>query len=349
MKKHKYLLWFMSTLLAFTCIVASSLSALAAETNLVLNGSFENPGVTTVWKLARGPNIEVQFRNAGQPYDGNKHVELDGDAVSKIYQDIPTEVGKKYKLTFAFSPRPGVQDNKLNVYWGKTLVAKLSKNGKGSRDTKWKVYTYDDLKATSTRTRLSFDNLNEKSDTLGSYIDAISVTDSSKPTNCLPATKGKNLVVNGSFEVPVVHYLGYPESVLGWKLSAGLAIEIQAGIVGAAKDGEQLVELDSLGVSGIYQDIPTKPGKTYKLTFAFSPRPSVVENKLNVSWGETKVVQLDKSGEGISYTDWEVYTYNLKATGHITRLSFDDLDETSDDLGSFIDAVSLVESVTPCL
>ncbi|MCL2927947.1 MAG: DUF642 domain-containing protein, partial [Trichodesmium sp. MAG_R01] len=223
------------------------------------------------------------------------------------------------------------------------------KNGKGFQGTKWKVYTYDDLKATSTRTRLSFDNLNEKSDTLGSYIDAISVvaTDPSKPTNCPAATKGKNLVVNGSFEKPVVNFLGYPKSVSGWKLGAGSAIEIQTGIVGAAKDGKQLVELDGLEVSRIFQDIPTKPGQTYKLTFAFSPRPDVAENKLNVSWGDTKVVQLDKSGEGLADTDWKVYTYYLKATDKTTRLSFDNLDETSDALGSFIDAVRLVKSVAP--
>lgn len=335
----------MSTLLAFTCIIVSSPSALAAETNLVLNGSFEEPVTGTVWKLAQGPNIEVQYGNAGQPYDENKHVELDGNAVSKIYQDIPTEVGKTYKLTFAFSARPGVADNKLNVYWGNTLVAKLSKNGKGIADTDWEPYTYDDLKATSTSTRLSFDNLNEKSDTLGSYIDDIRVTDSSKP--------GKNLVVNGSFETPVIKAgVEYLSSFLGWKLSAGPAIEImnppQAGVVGAAKDGGQLVELDSRAVSKIFQDIPTKPGKTYTLTFAFSPRPDVAENKLNVSWGDTKVVQLDKSGEGIGDTVWQVYTYNLKATGNITRLSFDNLDETSNTVGSFIDSVSLVESVTPC-
>ena len=122
----------------------------------------------------------------------------------------------------------------------------------------------------------------------------------------------------------------------------------QAGVVGSAKDGGQLVELDSRAVSKIFQDIPTKPGKTYTLTFAFSPRPDVAENKLNVSWGDTKVVQLDKSGEGIGDTVWQVYTYNLKATGNITRLSFDNLDETSNTVGSFIDSVSLVESVTPC-
>lgn len=99
--------------------------------------------------------------------------------------------------------------------------------------------------------------------------------------------------------------------------------------------------MDGLEVSSIYQDIPTKPGKTYKLTFAFSPRPEVIENKLNVSWGDTTVTKLEKSGEGLSDTDWQVYTYYLKATSDSTRLSFDDLDELSDGLGSYIDAVSI--------
>ncbi|MEL7036609.1 MAG: DUF642 domain-containing protein [Cyanobacteria bacterium J06592_8] len=165
------------------------------------------------------------------------------------------------------------------------------------------------------------------------------------------ALAAENLVVNGSFEEPTVESLEYKRSVPGWQLSAGPAVEFQQGIAGAAYDGRQLIELDGLEVSGIYQDIPTEVGKTYKLTFAFSPRPDVVDNKLNVSWGDTTVAQLDKSGEGLSDTDWQVYTYNLKATSDNTRLSFDDLNETSDALGTYIDAVSVVETIAadaPC-
>ncbi|NET42486.1 DUF642 domain-containing protein [Okeania sp. SIO2B3] len=156
---------------------------------------------------------------------------------------------------------------------------------------------------------------------------------------------GTNLVVNGSFEQPVTGMVDYPPSVPGWQLSGGIAIEFQR-IPGQPYAGEQLVELDSLGVSGIYQDIPTEAGKTYKLTFAFSPRPSVSENKLNVSWGNASVAKLEKSGEGLSNTDWQVYTYELKATSNNTRLSFDNLNETSDELGTFIDAVSVEEKLT---
>lgn len=158
------------------------------------------------------------------------------------------------------------------------------------------------------------------------------------------AIAADNLLVNGSFEKPAVQLLGYPESIPGWQLGAGPAVEFQQGIAGNPYDGGQLVELDGLEVSSIYQNIPTKTGTNYKLTFAFSPRPDVADNKLNVSWGDTKVVQLNKSGEGLTDTDWQVYTYILKATGNTTRLSFDDLDETSDGLGSYIDAVSVTEA-----
>jgi hypothetical protein len=160
------------------------------------------------------------------------------------------------------------------------------------------------------------------------------------------ALAADNLVVNGSFEEPVAESvygpLDWKPSLKGWELSEGPAIEIQGGVAGAAYDGKQLVELDSTdAVTGIYQDIPTKPGKTYKLTFAFSPRPNVADNKLNVSWGDTTIAQLEKNGEGLTDTDWQVYTYYLKATSDSTRLSFDDLNETSDGLGTFIDAVSI--------
>ena len=166
----------MALVLMFVFVVQP---ASAAEENLVVNGGFENG--SSNWKLFAGPSIEVQYGNAGQPYAGKKLVELDSTAVTGIYQDIPTEVGRTYKLTFAFSPRAGVQDNKLNVHWGDIPVVQLGKSGSSLSNTKWQVYTYDVI-ATSPTTRLSFDDLNEKSDSLGAYIDAISVV--AKPVVC---------------------------------------------------------------------------------------------------------------------------------------------------------------------
>lgn len=162
-----------------------------------------------------------------------------------------------------------------------------------------------------------------------------------KPVDVCKNVDPENLVVNGSFETPVVNYLDFAGSIEGWQLSNGFVIEIDNEFVNKPSEGSQFIELDSNQVTKIYQDIPTSVGKTYKLTFAFSPRPDILDNKLNVSWENTLVSELEKSGEGLSASVWEVYTYELKADSTSTRLSFDNLNETSDGLGSYFDAVKV--------
>ncbi|WP_062295106.1 PEP-CTERM sorting domain-containing protein [Nostoc piscinale] len=167
----------------------------AAAINIVQNGGFEQPDIPTgtfkiqnpipgTWTLTpdSDPNagIEVQDNVAGSPYEGNQFVELDGTAVSGIYQDLTTVVGQAYTLSFAFSPSPDVADNRLNVYWGGNLVDNLFASGVGKTNTDWKTYAYN-LIATSTTTRLRFDNLDELSDGLGPYIDDVSVTPVPEP------------------------------------------------------------------------------------------------------------------------------------------------------------------------
>lgn len=159
----------------------------AAAVNLVTNGSFESPDIPTKsyrflssipgWSLVTGSKgrIEVQDRVAGSPFDGFQFVELDSTAVTGIFQDLATTVGQKYELTFAFSPRPTVAQNILNINWGGNLVDSFSASGVGFSNTNWNTYTYE-LVATSATTRLSFDNLNEISNSFGTYIDYVSVT-----------------------------------------------------------------------------------------------------------------------------------------------------------------------------
>ncbi len=173
-----------------------------AAVELVANGDFESPtlpfssygiyGELPGWQLLPGSQsgIEVQNNVAGSPLSGQQFVELDGTGVSGIYQDLTTVVGQVYKLTFAFSARPGVADNKLNVLWGGVPVAALLANGTGVGDTQWQTFSYD-VMATSTNTRLSFDNFGEQADSLGSYLDAVSVQESAaavpEPTTILGA------------------------------------------------------------------------------------------------------------------------------------------------------------------
>ena len=107
-----------AALAAVTLTVAPA-SATAAPPhlrNVVVNGGFERPKVTPRsthpfpaipgWRLAFGPDIEIQNHAAGDPFGGQQFVELDSDASSGIWQKVPTTPGRLYRLQLYFSPRP---------------------------------------------------------------------------------------------------------------------------------------------------------------------------------------------------------------------------------------------------
>lgn len=150
-------------------------------------------------------------------------------------------------------------------------------------------------------------------------------------------------VVNGGFEVPSVPFGtdGQFGSIPGWNLCSGPSIEIQNHCCGDPFQGEQLVELDSTGSSAICQTIATIPGRQYRLTFAYSPRPTVQDNRINVSWNGQMLTQLDADGTNLSNTDWKVFQFSVTASGPSTVLEFADA-SVSDGVGGYIDAVSVL-------
>lgn len=167
-------------------------AALVYGSNIVTNGSFENTPTPLSngtygdfssiqgWNLLSGSSsnvIEVQDNVAGSPFDGNNFVELDSTAVTGIYQTLATTIGQTYQISFAFSPRPGTNaaHNILNVNWGGQSVADLTADGTGLANTVWNTFTYD-IVAKSTSTILSFNDFDAVSDSLGTYLDAVSVT-----------------------------------------------------------------------------------------------------------------------------------------------------------------------------
>lgn len=189
--------------------------------------------------------------------------------------------------------------------------------------------------------------------------------------NCVPI--GNNLVLNGGFEAPVVvngaKWDIFPSgtSGLGWTVewydgatSFGgdtrpviANLELHRGVLGPADEGQQYAELDtdwygpSSNTSGepasvkIYQDIPTTIGKTYQLSFAFSPRPNTAagENILDVKWGGSPVTTLGPVAGGGSIS-WSTYSYQVTATTTLTRVEFTDLGNPESD-GTFLDAVDV--------
>jgi len=174
-------------MIAFVCLFNNTANAEPVE--LIKNGSFEEKQISgwTIsknipgWNTSNGPGIEVQHGVAGQPQHGKQLVELDSRANTAIYQDVSTEPGKAYQLTFYFSARPGTKagDNKLRVSWDGSVIATLDA-GKGGSNTSWKAHTYA-VNASQKSTRLAFQDVGI-SNSLGTYIDNISVKEIQKPS-----------------------------------------------------------------------------------------------------------------------------------------------------------------------
>lgn len=162
------------------------------------------------------------------------------------------------------------------------------------------------------------------------------------PATAKPISGG---IVNGSFEVPDVPPGTFQlvADVPGWT-RLGPWIEIQDHVAGdpAPDAGEQFAELDTVG---FYQDIRTVPGKTYELTFLYSPRPNTAatENTFRVTAGSESVV-IGPLASGPT-TEWRSYTLTFVATGNVTRIQFEDLGTPMPGLGTYIDEVSVTRSV----
>lgn len=163
---------------------AGLLASAASGQNIVQNGGFEEPAIATGsfvnlpsipgWTDSSGCGIEVQNNVAGAPAEGAQFVELDSNCSSTISQTLTTVPGATYTLQFLFSPRPGVVDNHVEVRWNGGVVADVSADGSALADTQWTTHSVL-VAATGASTTLSFAD-RSISDSLGTYIDGVSVT-----------------------------------------------------------------------------------------------------------------------------------------------------------------------------
>lgn len=117
--------------------------------------------------------------------EGNQYAELDTDwdgpggslngepSLVRIFQNVTTEVGKKYQLIYHFSARPGTGtgENKLTVKINDNQVDYHEKTG--SSNTNWEKFTID-FTANSSNTKVEFvagGNANSE----GVFLDGVSV------------------------------------------------------------------------------------------------------------------------------------------------------------------------------
>ncbi|MBP9727860.1 MAG: DUF642 domain-containing protein [Candidatus Moranbacteria bacterium] len=185
---------------------------------LIVNGGFETPeptdnggawqvypdGSQTNWDVVSGSGLEIQENGAvpgALAHGGDQLAELDshipGLPASAVKQVINTTPGQKYRLTFYHSPRPGNEPNTDNGIALSVLVTSNSGvlvnqtvgNPSSGATTNWTPYTFD-FTALDTQTTVKFTDAGSQEDTLGGYLDDVSVRMLDCPTDTYTLTKG---------------------------------------------------------------------------------------------------------------------------------------------------------------
>ena len=167
---------------------------------------------------------------------------------------------------------------------------------------------------------------------------------------------GDNLVANGGFELPIVSiwavfasgYTGLEwivePTTPPWDTGQPQGLELQR--IWTPHSGDQYAELDAYDPVRIYQDLSTTSTKgSYTLTYAWSPRPGVSENIMEVWWDGRKIATHSADGSGGIAWTVETYTGLVPNETAITRLEFVETGQ-HDQLGMFLDSVSVVQEDT---
>ena len=153
------------------------------------------------------------------------------------------------------------------------------------------------------------------------------------------ARAGPDFVIDGAFdinpfpEMPGGTYFA-PQTMNAWFVSKG---SVDFGRNGEFPVYTANVDLSGYSAGAIYQDIPTIPGRVYRLTFDLSGNwysgPDVKEMQLH--WGGQLVATYSISQQEI----WRHVELVVTATGPMSRLEFESMTNTA--FGPVIDNVHL--------
>lgn len=158
----------------------------------------------------------------------------------------------------------------------------------------------------------------------------------------LPPT---NLVVNGGFEQPALGPGAWQviESIAGWTLTAGPGVEVQRGVAGAPFEGAQHIELDSHAPSSIKQPLATEAGRWYVVHVAYSPRPGVANNAIEVLFEGRPLMRLQGDGSKLGDTQWQEIELCVEARTSAGSIELRDI-SLPDSLGGYLDDVVVMAS-----
>jgi choice-of-anchor C domain-containing protein len=156
-----------------------------AGTNLVMDGSFENPSISNgtyyggshvgAWSVLSG-SVDVTAAPYWYPANGTRSLDMSGFTAGAISQSVPTTPGAAYTLSFAaaanFNCAPTVKT--LVVSWDGVAIATIHTTATGhtAQNMGWEPRSYQ-VTASSTSSVLQFSS--ETNTACGPVIDAVSV------------------------------------------------------------------------------------------------------------------------------------------------------------------------------
>lgn len=182
------------------------------DTNLIANGSFEEPEVehSAQWNIfpdgsvpgwavewmpgadnhgvgTRPATAQMELHNGvlGSAFDGEQYTELDSDwdgpggsingepAQVRIYQDITTVPGETYELRFAFSPRPNTSNGENVMKVYADGDLLANISDPGGGSIDWTEYEYE-FSADGASTRIAFEAVGV-SNSEGIFVDDVRV------------------------------------------------------------------------------------------------------------------------------------------------------------------------------
>ena len=164
-----------------------------AQANLIVNGGFEDTQVReNNWDWFNssrvdgwdGSNIEIwntfQSFNA---FEGSQHAELNAHGSTNgpfsIAQSFTTNIGQIYDLSFAYSARSRTDESFLFELFSDNSDSLIHKVFDDHEVKKWRSYE-DDFTATDTTTILRFTSITPYKGSVGNFLDAIMVTESTR-------------------------------------------------------------------------------------------------------------------------------------------------------------------------
>jgi choice-of-anchor C domain-containing protein len=210
-----------------------------AATNLIVNGGFESPRVPlsgfdsyyapsnfggwTVWTGV----VDLVGTNYFGSASGLQSLDLNGDVIGAVDQDVATFAGESYRLRFAFAANPvtagcvGPPVRRMEVRWGSNLLATLEHDVTGHSQTQvgWREFSF--IVTATGQDRVSFLSLTPGC--AGAAIDDVSLTPATNSINvvdgitieravqvCWPTTSGRTYQVQWALraDTSVWTYLG---------------------------------------------------------------------------------------------------------------------------------------------